>query len=247
VLSNSTQLVFKEEEKLVKHGVYKGVHYHFLLTSGEVTRKLLLSERLPFPTPQKKYGLFSSDHPHFSSHLALFQGSRYCQTMNLEEADFIYIPIPHINGIDQEKAEIFLGQIQEAVNVGLPFLCANPDHFAQEGQPPRLVVRQGMIAHMLKGQGAEVYFIGKPFPDVYVKALQLFGETIQPAEVLMIGDTPETDIRGARQMGMASALVTKTGVMKERIIDTKAISVISQLPHHDQPNYIIERFAIYGF
>ena len=53
VLSNSTQLAAKETEKLQKHGLIQGKHYHFFITSGEVIRHLFLHDRLPFPTPQK--------------------------------------------------------------------------------------------------------------------------------------------------------------------------------------------------
>lgn len=246
ILSNSTQLASKEEDKLNKHGVQAGVHYHFLLTSGQVARDLLISEKLPFEAPQKKYWLFGSDHPRFSSHSALFQGTGYRQTLNLLEADFIYIPIPHLNGVDQENPEGFLKDIAEVASKGIPVLCANPDLFAHEGLPSRLVVRQGTIAHLLEAQGASVYYIGKPFSHVYEQALSFFSDTVLPEKILMIGDTPETDIRGGRQMGMATALVTKTGIMKERIKEKKAGTIVSQLPKSDQPHYIIESFAIHG-
>jgi ribonucleotide monophosphatase NagD (HAD superfamily) len=35
ILSNSTQLASREEEKLAGHDVKKGVHYHFLLNAGD--------------------------------------------------------------------------------------------------------------------------------------------------------------------------------------------------------------------
>jgi HAD superfamily hydrolase (TIGR01459 family) len=245
ILSNSTQLVAKEKEKLAKHGVQEGVHYHFLLTSGEVARELLILERLPFPVLSKKYWLFGAEHPRF--HLALFQDTEYSWTENLKEADFIYIPVPHIDGFDQEDPEVFLKEVQEVATRGIPILCANPDCFAHEGSPSRLVVRQGMIAHMLQTHGASVHFIGKPFATVYEKALQLFSSGVQLDKVLMIGDTPETDIRGARGVGLATALVTETGGMRERIGISNLFFALSQLPQSDLPDYVIERFGIHDF
>jgi HAD superfamily hydrolase (TIGR01459 family) len=244
ILSNSTQLAAKEKEKLARHGVLQGTHYHFLLTSGEVAKEILASENLPFPTPNKKYCLFGAEHPRFSTHTALFQGSAFSQALNFEEADFIYIPVPHIGGLDQENPEAFQTLVEEIASKGLPVLCANPDRFAHEGLPPRLVVRQGTIARMLEDLGAKVHFIGKPFSTVYEKALQLFPCPVQPREVLMIGDTPETDIRGARRMGLSSALVTKTGVMRDRIGEEKASVVISQLSQSEYPDYAIECFDL---
>ena len=72
ILSNSTQLAAKEKEKLAKHGVQEGTHYHFLLTSGQVARNVFLSAKLPFATPRKTYCLFGEEHPRLSPHVALF-------------------------------------------------------------------------------------------------------------------------------------------------------------------------------
>ncbi|MBS0656256.1 MAG: TIGR01459 family HAD-type hydrolase [Verrucomicrobia bacterium] len=246
ILSNSTQTAGKEKEKLARHGVQEGSHYHFLLTSGEVTRGVMLSGKLPFATPNKRYWLFGADHARFSPHVAIFDGSHFCETKRLEEADFIYISIPHIQGIDQENPDLFLEQVQEIAVKGIPVLCPNPDHFAHEGKPARPVVRQGMIAQMLKNHGASVHYIGKPFPKVFEKALSLFEGDVLPQQVLMIGDTPETDIRGGRQMGLATALVTKTGIMNERIAHQNGSSAITELPHCDKPDHLIEQFVLYG-
>jgi len=217
--------------------VLRGTHYHFLLSSGEITRKLLESHRLPFPTPRKRYYLLGSDHPRFSPHSILFEGTEYRKTDTLEDADFIYIAIPHLDGIDQENPEMFSASLREIAMKNLPFLCANPDHYAHEGNPPRPVVRQGAIGHLLQSYGASVHYIGKPHPLVYEIALQQF--SVSPDRILMIGDTPETDIRGARRTNMATALVTNTGIMKER-----GPAALNLLPQTDQPDHFIESLTL---
>jgi len=215
ILSNSTQLSSKAKEKMSKHGIIEGIHYHFYLTSGEVTRKKLLSKTLPFPTPRNTYFLFGQDYPKFSSHLNLFKETNYNPIQDLGRADFIYINIPHIQGLDQEDPKVFLSQIEQIKYISdttLPVLCSNLDCFAHEGSLHRLVVRQELIAQMFKDHGFSVYFIGKPFPTVYKKAMACFSDSHQVKKVLMIGDTPETDIRGASQLGLSSALVCQTGI-----------------------------------
>lgn len=246
ILSNSTQLAPKEKDKLAKHELEEGIHYHFLLTSGQATRQLLLSDTLPIATSNKKYYLFGSDHPRFAPHATLFQGSGFVQTDKLEEADFIYIAIPHIDGVDQEKADIFVEKIKQISDKNIPVLCTNPDCFAHEGNPAKLVVRQGTIANLFKKLGATVHFIGKPYSTVYKKALELFSDPVLKENILMIGDTPETDIRGASQIGMATALVTETGIMSERIKLKGISSAISELPDNDRPDHLIESFKIDG-
>jgi len=243
ILSNSTQPAAKEEEKLRKHGLCKGVHYHFLLTSGEVAKHLLLKEPLPFPTPRETYWLFGSIHPRFGSHHQLFEGTKYREVGNLDDADFIYISIPHIEGIDQEDSEIFRDKVQ-GINTRIPVLCVNPDRVAMEGFPPRPVVRQGSIAQMFAEEQFPVYLIGKPSTTIYDAALQKFPQNIQKNKILMIGDTPETDIRGAHGAGLDAALVTKTGVMTTLLEKEGITQVIGHLPASDKPEFLIERLSL---
>lgn len=107
IVSNSSQLVAKEKEKLKAHELIEGVHYHFFLIPGECARQLFIENRLPFPTPKKSYWTFGESHLRFSSHKYLFEGSLLQETQYLEEADFIYISIPHIHGEDQLDPELF--------------------------------------------------------------------------------------------------------------------------------------------
>lgn len=244
VLSNTTQLASKEIKKLHLHGLVLGQHYHFLTTSGEVARDIFYHEKLPFKTPKKKFYLFGGLHPKFSSHEAIFQGTPYSETHHIDEADFVYISIPHINGEDQTDPELFRNKLEDVKSKNLPMICPNPDHFAHEGNPPKLVVRQGGIAKMYEELGGYVFYIGKPYDHAYHYAMNCFQKhkIFNPSEILMIGDTPETDIRGARRFGMQSALVTQTGIMAERISHHGLESALKALSSQDSPDYYIARF-----
>ncbi|MFV0339164.1 MAG: TIGR01459 family HAD-type hydrolase [Parachlamydiaceae bacterium] len=244
ILSNTTQLAEKETTKLEKHGLHLGQHFHFLITSGEVARSIFLSERLPFATPHHKFWMFGEAHPRYSSLDATFAGTVYRQTDDIQEADFIYIAVPHINGEDQVDPELFREEVKKVVPKKLPMLCPNPDKFAHEGNPPKVVVRQGSIARLYKEMGGEVFYIGKPHEAAFTVALEQFRNRgiSQPKKLLMVGDTPETDIQGANQAGMASALIVKTGIMAERISHVGLESAFKDLPPEDLPTYVIERF-----
>lgn len=245
ILSNTTQLSQKMKEKFSLYGLMQGEHYHFLLTSGEISREWFQKGHLPFPTPRKRYMIFSPDHPRFSSHLTLVEGSGLNLTQHPHEADFILITIPHNEGVDQETEEVFVGRVKELASYKIPVICPNPDHYAHEGEPPRLVVRQGLIASLFESHGGKVYYIGKPFPKVYERALELFSFISNPDRILMIGDTPEIDIKGAKKVGMATALVTKSGIMKERI-KFGGIGVIAKLEDFERPDFYIKGFSING-
>lgn len=244
VLSNSTQLAAKEVNKLHKHGLILGQHFHFFITSGEVARDVFLNQTLPFKSPRGTFWLFGGIHPRFSSHEAIFQGTVYQETSDIENADFIYISIPHLRGEDQTDPELFRHPLAQLISKKIPMVCANPDRFAHEGNPPRAVVRQGSIAQMYQEMGGFVFYMGKPGDLAFKLAMKEFSKhgLINPQEILMVGDTPETDIRGARLIGMASALVTKTGITAERISHNGLESVLETLSAEDFPDYFIEGF-----
>lgn len=243
ILSNSTQLATKEITKVQLHGLVQGKHFHFFVTSGEIARDIFLNKKLPFETPRSTFWLFGGIHPRFSSHEALFKETIYRETLDIHEADFIYISIPHVNGEDQIDRELFRRSIESVKAKNLPMICPNPDQFAHEGKPPRAVVRQGSIALMYEEMGGQVFYIGKPHSLAYDAAMEQFKKyhIENPAEILMVGDTPETDIRGARRFGMPSALMTQTGIMAERIERHGLEKALQELSIHDTPHYFTER------
>lgn len=245
ILSNSTQLVSKEINKLHFHGLIQGKHFHFLITSGEVTRDIFLNDKLPFETPKHKFWIFGEVHPKFSSHEAIFKDTIYHETLDINEADFIYVSIPNLKGEDQIDPELFRKELESIISRKLPMICPNPDQFAHEGKPPRSVVRQGSIAKIYEEMGGQVFYIGKPNKNVFSIAMDYFNQyrIFNPLEILMVGDTPETDIRGARLFGMHSALVTQTGIMADRISRNGLEKSLKELPVDDTPIYYIERFG----
>lgn len=243
ILSNTTQLAAKEIKKLHEYGLIQNEHFHFLLTSGEIGRSIFLRGKLPFKTARKKFWLLGELHPRFSSHHPIFEGTDFQETVHLAEADFIYISIPHIQGEDQIDPQIFRKQLLPLKNSGIPMVCPNPDQFAHEGLPPRAVVRQGSIAALYEELGGQVFYIGKPHAIAYATAMKSFAQyhIMQPNEVLMVGDNPETDIRGARQFGMSAVLITQTGIMADRIIHYGLEQAFEKLTSQDLPNFYMKQ------
>jgi glycerol-1-phosphatase len=72
----------------------------------------------------------------------------------------------------------------------------------------------GHYAHLI-GCETEIWpeFLGKPFSDIFDIALERIGRNVDPSRVLMVGDTPHTDILGGQLAGHATALVTGYGLM----------------------------------
>ena len=74
------------------------------------------------------------------------------------------------------------------------------------GRPAVLPGCGALIAPFQVGSGMEPLFVGKPSQGMYEQGLNALGR--KPGEVIMIGDRPETDIKGAAQSGIRTILVT---------------------------------------
>ena len=95
-----------------------------------------------------------------------------------------------------------------AARAGVPALCVNPDLIMiREGE---LVPAPGAIANVYESLGGRVEYIGKPRSAFFLHALIMAGADAD-TRVLMIGDSPEHDIRGAKAMGISTLLV-RTGI-----------------------------------
>lgn len=242
ILSNTTQLQESEIAKLHKHGLIQGKHFHFLITSGEIAKQSFITNSLPFASKRRCFWVLGTPHPKYSSHEIVVRGSAFKEVKMLEEADFILVSIPHKNGEDQTDPSLFAGIIDEIKNSGLPMVCINPDHFAHEGNPPKAVVRQGVIASMYEKVGGKVHYFGKPSEIVFQVAHKQFEKHNKGLKnsILMVGDTPETDIKGAANFGIDSALVL-TGIMGERIHQHGMQKAIEQLS--PKPTHLIQRLG----
>ena len=71
-------------------------------------------------------------------------------------------------------------------------------------------------------------------------------ENVPKERILMIGDTPETDIRGAHGVGIHAALVTQTGVMAKSFETQGEESTIRQLSERDKPDFLLGRLRLRG-
>ncbi len=137
--------------------------------------------------------------------------------------------------------------IKTLIKAKLPLVCPNPDKFAHEGLPPKAYVRQGAIADKFKQYGGEVFYIGKPYKKAFEHAMNSFKEkkVTDLNKILMVGDTLETDIRGANCFGMKSALTFSTGIMKDRLKNQSIEYFLKKDIILDVPHYWIERLS-YG-
>lgn len=86
-----------------------------------------------------------------------------------------------------------------------PMVLCNPDVACPYGD--RISAEPGYYAHTLAARGlTEVTFLGKPFRGVYDLVGQRF-PSVPRERMLMVGDSPHTDVLGGRGAGMQVMLV----------------------------------------
>ena len=111
---------------------------------------------------------------------------------------------------------------------GLDLVCANPDILVEVGDT--LVYCAGAIAERYTALGGVVIQAGKPFPAIYTMALALaeaIRGPVQKSRVVAIGDAMHTDIRGARNQGVTSILIT-SGIHRAKLHDGDRDSALNE-------------------
>ncbi|HMJ66477.1 MAG TPA: HAD-IIA family hydrolase [Candidatus Binatia bacterium] len=102
-----------------------------------------------------------------------------------------------------------LAKAHECIERGARLLATNPDNWCPVGSERTRPGAGATAAFLEASTGRRAYYLGKPNGYMFHRARQKLGEFAlqQPGEVVMIGDTMETDIRGAVEAGMHAFLV----------------------------------------
>lgn len=167
-----------------------------VLTSGDVTRRLLLDHRdetVLHLGPERDWSLYDG--------LDLTFGSA-------EEASVI-----SCTGLYDEDHEVvadYDGRLLAWAARDLLMICANPDLVVARGN--QMLLCAGALAQRYAEFGGRVLVAGKPHAPIYDAALadlsERLGGHVDPASVLAIGDGIDTDVRGAYDRGLDALFVT---------------------------------------
>ncbi len=131
-----------------------------------------------------------------------------------QEAEWIVV------GMDRSLTYAKLADALRALLSGARLLATNRD--GTFPTPQGLLPGAGAVVGAIEGMGfSPEAVVGKPSPVAFEIALRVAGAA--PGEALMIGDRWETDIHGAKQAGLATALVLS------------GVSSPAELPRYDPP------------
>src|SRR5206468_3494736 len=120
-------------------------------------------------------------------------------------------------GASQEK----LGKAHEFIEAGARLLATNPDNWCPVSSEKTRPGAGATAAFLEASTGRRAYYLGKPNGYMFHRARRKLAELAltQPEQVVMIGDTMETDIRGAVEAGMQAFLVLSGSTQLELVGD----------------------------
>ncbi len=101
------------------------------------------------------------------------------------------------------------------IAAGSCLVATNPDTWCPTEHGPR--PGTGALAALLESAtGRKAYYLGKPNPFMFLTARHRMG--LRTQETIMVGDTMETDIRGAVELGFQATLVLTGSAKRDDLI-----------------------------
>jgi NagD protein len=114
-----------------------------------------------------------------------------------------------------------LSKAHEYIERGARFLATNPDNWCPVGSERTRPGAGATAAFLEASTGRRAYYLGKPNGYMFHRARRKLSEfsLTEPDAVIMIGDTMETDIRGAIEAGLYAFLVLSGSTQLESVGD----------------------------
>lgn len=194
LISNAPRRGLKAKQVLDRLEVSSDLYDH-IITSGEIVFDL-------FATGKHSYG---------SSYYILGPDRDDDLLATLPEynhvTDIAQAQIVIVTGFDHDASTLddVMPELHQMLSFNLPMICANPDIEVVRKTGERALCA-GAIAKAYESMGGNTSYFGKPYPDVYQKAL-LFLTDLPKERIAAIGDNLETDILGANRQNIDSYLV----------------------------------------
>ncbi|MFZ0615381.1 MAG: HAD-IIA family hydrolase [Chthoniobacterales bacterium] len=110
-----------------------------------------------------------------------------------------------------------IGKAHEFIEKGARLIATNPDYWCPVKSDVSRPGAGALAAYLEASTGRRAYYLGKPNPYMFFRARRLLHR--QTHEVMMVGDTMETDIRGAIEIGIQACLVLTGSTRIEDIGD----------------------------
>ena len=192
-ISNAPRKSIKIKKFLNNIGLKKSLYFD-VVSSGDITYKNYLIR-----LNKKKYYFIGAEKDR-----NFCKGLKIVEEKDLERSDFIL----NLGLNEGEVVKKYIKILDKAVKMSLLMICVNPDLEIIRGKSKEICA--GALALKYKKMGGRVKYFGKPYTDIYEKAMRKV-RISNKNKILAVGDSLRTDILGANNFQIDSALVL-TGV-----------------------------------
>ncbi len=171
----------------------------------------------------------------------------YKEEKDINKADFVLL----VGARDlKHKISNYHDELKNFLSLKLPLVCVNPDRVVVRKNGETLICA-GELALYYKNLGGEVIFFGKPYQHIYeecLKKIKSIDATITLKDILIIGDSLETDILGANRSNIKSTLILNGIHSREitisplkRTYSIKKLNILYK-KFNAKPDYSIDTF-----
>ena len=239
LLSNAPRRAKTVENKLKNIGINKD-YYNKIISSGEICRNNFLKNNAYISKIGNIfYFVGQEEDKEIAENLPLIEKK------NINESNFLLVCGTRNFEDDLDKYKF---ELDQGIELKLPLVCANPDKVVVRKNGNKLICA-GELAYYYYLKGGTVFYFGKPYPDVYNECIQSFRKldaNISEKDILVIGDSLETDIKGACKNNLSSVLVAG-GIHAElfsKNLNNNSIKKIQKLckKKSEYPDFLINKF-----
>jgi HAD superfamily hydrolase (TIGR01459 family) len=232
-LSNAPRPNFVVAKNLNNWGL-KNVSPDNVLTSGDIARKIIKEKTQNLGKKPVIYHLGADRNDD------ILVDMEYEITEDVNNTDILLLSIFRD---EHEDINEFNDLLKKAANRSdILTICSNPDTTIPKNGILRYCA--GYFAKIIEEFGGGVVYTGKPEAIIYKEILKKHAR-VKNSQILMVGDTFETDILGANKAGIHSALVMTGNAYKFHKIHEKIEDKLEALSKHSdelniKPTFVTE-------
>ena len=188
-ISNAPRKSIKIKKFLNKIGLKRNLYFD-VVSSGDLTYEDYLIKL----KKKKYYFIGAKKDRDFCNDLKIIEEK------NLKKSDFIL----NLGMNEGETINKYIRILHDAAKISLLMICVNPDLKVIRGKKKEFCA--GSLALKYEELGGKVKYFGKPYSEIYKKTMKKI-KIRNKNKILAIGDSLRTDILGANNFQIDSALV----------------------------------------